>query len=161
MSRIETPTSPSDNLRPATRSKWLHLVGFAALWPVLVTGLAAFQFLNAGRSLEDGRADTLVILALGRLLGACFALAFSALIGLFRPQPSARFAAMFIGLTAGTVGFSAFLHFLDYRSFYAQYHSPTFKYWVGEQIMTGAGSAYIFIVYITPLLLPWGVVLLL
>ena len=86
--------------------------------------------------------------------------AFSALIGLFRPQPSARFAAMFIGLTAGTVGFSAFLHFLDYRSFYAQYHSPTFKYWVGEQIMTGAGSVYIFMVQITPLLLPWGVVLL-
>jgi len=32
---------------------------------------------------------------------------------------------------------------------------------VGEQIVTGAGSLYIFLVRVTPLLMPWGVVLVL
>ncbi|WP_150525902.1 hypothetical protein [Roseibium sediminis] len=157
---------PTDDCAPARfsslhLSRWGRSAVFALVWSLMITALAAFQLTQAGRSLEDGRLDTLGFLAVGSFLGAIFALVFTVFVRRFRPQTSARFAAMFIGLTMGTVGFSAFLHFLDYRSYYASWHSSTFKYWVGEQIMTGAGSLYIFLVHVTPLLMPWGVVLLL
>ncbi|EFO30672.1 conserved hypothetical protein [Roseibium sp. TrichSKD4] len=101
---------------------------FALVWSLMITALAAFQLTQASRSLEDGRLDTLGFLAVGSFVGAIFALVFDALVRHFRPQPSARFAALFVGLTTGTVGFSAFLHFLDCRSYYASWHSSTFKY---------------------------------
>ena len=153
------PTTQSRKTRP------VHPVAplvFAIVWCLLITLLTGFQLWWSGDALSERSLAVVLIFAAGSFSGALFARAFSALCGLFRPQPSARFAAMLIGLSTGTVGLSALLHYLQFQSYYSQWHSSPFsRDGLNEIIMTGASSGYIFLVEATPLLLPWGLILLL
>ncbi|MBD8890338.1 hypothetical protein [Roseibium litorale] len=150
---------------PARKARPVHPMSpllFAVLWCILITGLAGFQLWRSGDALSERSLAVILIFAAGSFAGALFARAFCALCGLFRTQPSARFAAMLIGLSTGTVGLSALLHYLQYQSYYSQWHSSPFsRDGLSEIIMTGASSGYIFLVEATPLLLPWGLILLL
>lgn len=135
---------------------------FAVIWCALITSLAGFQMWRSGDALTERSLAVLLIFCAGSFAGALFARAFCAVCGLFRRQPSARFAAMLIGLSVGTVGLSAFLHYLQFQSYYMRWHSSPFsREGLSEIIMTGASSGYIFLVEATPLLLPWGLILLL
>lgn len=155
------PARP-DRRSNARRSRtWRGVIGFAVIWSVLITGLVALQLGFAGLALSGRLVWTLALFAAGSFFGGLFAHGFSAVVVKLKNEPTARFAAFFIGLSCGTVGLTAFLHFLDYRAYYAAWHSPALSmYWIHEQLMTGAGSAYIFVVNAMPLLLPWGLPLL-
>lgn len=137
------------------------LLGFAALWSALITGLVILQLFVQSQALSARTMAVTAIFLAGSFLGAMFARGFAALTTGAKSRPSARFAAMFIGLAAGTAGMSALIHFLHYRSYYAEWHSDFGTiYWVFETLMTGLSAAYIFVVQTSLLLLPWVLVLL-
>ncbi|SHM12730.1 hypothetical protein [Roseibium suaedae] len=160
-----TDAARTRQTRPSRKTRPVHPISpllFAVLWCILITSLAAFQLWRSGIAISERSLAVVLIFAAGSFSGALFARAFCAICGFFRPQPSARFAAMLIGLSAGTVGLSALLHYLQFQSYYAQWHnSPFSRAGLDEIIMTGASSGYIFLVEATPLLLPWGLILLL
>lgn len=136
--------------------------GFATLWAVLISALVAIELTLADEGVTARTLAIVLMFTLGAFAGALFARIFAGFTSRFRPQPSARFASMLFGLITGTVGMTALLHFLDFRAFYAQWHSDAFTpHWLIELVMTSASSAYIFTVESTPLLLPWGLPLLL
>lgn len=148
---------PSTGLSPAARA-----LGFALSWAILMAGLVATQLLIANQGMNERTVSVVVLFFAGGFCGALFARLFAALITRFRPVPSARFAAMLLGLSCGTAGMTAFLHFLHFRAFYTEWHSEIWSvHWAVEQIMTGVNSTYIFVVEGMMLLLPWGLALLL
>ncbi|MEJ8475488.1 hypothetical protein [Roseibium algae] len=137
------------------------VLGFALTWCVLITGLVSLQLYLIGQAFSERTLAVVFMFVAGSFLGGLFACAFAWLITRWHNQPSARFAAMFIGLSCGTVGMTALIHYLHFRSYFADEHSPVFTiYWVFETLMTGASSAYIFTVEGMQLLLPWGLPLL-
>ncbi len=68
-----------------------------------------------------------------------------------------RFAAMTFALTLATAGFTAFLFFLQFQVYYAQWHDEAFsRMWVWQVLFTGASAVYIFISSGLRMLLPFG-----
>ncbi|WP_417680500.1 hypothetical protein [Roseibium sp.] len=140
-------------------NQWLPIraFGFSLIWSLLITGLVTIQLALSYQGVTSRTIDVVFLFALGSFAGALFARALAAFAGRFRPQPSARFAAMFLGLITGTVGMAALFHFLQFRTYYAASHGDILAiHGVVEMLMTGAGSAYIFMVESAMLLLPWG-----
>ncbi len=134
---------------------------FAAQWTVFVAGLVSLQLFLTDQGLTARTAAVLAIFAGGAFSGALLARGFASLASRFRPQATARFAAMFIGLSAGTLGMTALIHFLQFRSYFASGHSDAFTFhWMIEMIFTSAHATYILTVEAAQLLLPWGLVLL-
>jgi hypothetical protein len=69
---------------------------------------------------------------------------------------------MFLGLSVGTLGMTALIHFLHFRSYYASEHSDALTlHWFVEMTFTGANATYIFLIDAAQTLLPWGLALLL
>lgn len=135
---------------------------FATLWALLVTALAGAHILLSGQGLTARTAAVVLLYLVGSFAGAAFARAFSDIVSRFRSQPSARFAAMFLGLSVGTLGMTALIHFLHFRSYYAGGHSDALTlHWFVEMIFTGAQATYIFVINAAQTLLPWGLALLL
>ena len=127
------------------------------IWSLLITGLVTIQLALSYQGVTSRTIDVVVLFALGSFAGALFARTLASVAGRFRPQPSARFAAMFLGLITGTVGMTALFHFLQFRSYYAASHDNILSiHGVVEMLMTGASSGYIFMVESAMLLLPWG-----
>ncbi|ABR60336.1 hypothetical protein GOC91_24680 [Sinorhizobium medicae] len=72
-----------------------------------------------------------------------------------------RFAAFFLCLAAATIGTTAFLFALDYRSFYAQWHAMTgTRTWLFQFAFTSLAAFYQFLVLGVRLYLPLGAVAL-
>lgn len=137
-------------------------LAFSMLWGSLMAGLVAIEIGTSAQGFHARTLALILLFGLGGLSGALFARLFAGLISQWHPQPSARFSAMLIGLSCGTAGMTTLFHFLHFRIYYAQWHdTPLSPHWFFEQIMTGIGSAYIFVVEGMPLLLPWGLPLLL
>ncbi len=137
------------------------VLGFALIWSLLIGGLTSLELFLREQPLSERTLAVVLIFFAGSLTGAIFARGFAGLATRWHQQLSARFAAMFIGLSCGTVGMTALIHFFHFRSYYAQWHSPPLtKYWFFETLMTGASAAYIFTVEGMQLLLPWGLPLL-
>ena len=144
-------------IRPNDQRFPIRALGFSLIWALLITGLVTIQLALSYQGVTTRTVAVVILFALGSFAGAMFARALAAFVGRFRPQKSARFAAMFLGLITGTVGMTALFHFLQFRSYYAATHSDVLTlHWAIEIIMTGAGAAYIFMVESAILLLPWG-----
>lgn len=167
-----TPAVPEDDSQtprmaakrmPSTRLPQVaRALGFALSWAFLMAGLVATQLLIGNQGVNERTVSVVILFFSGGFCGAVFARLFAALITRFRSTPSVRFAAMLLGLSSGTAGMTAFLHFLHFRAFYTEWHSEIWTvHWVVEQIMTGVNSTYIFVVEGMMLLLPWGLILLL
>ncbi|WP_417671745.1 hypothetical protein [Roseibium sp.] len=137
------------------------VLGFAVTWSLLITGLVALELFLSEQAISGRTLAVTAIFFSGSFSGALFARTFAGLFSIWRNAPSARFAAMFIGLACGTVGLTALIHFLHFSTYYAQWHSEFGSiYWVFETLMTGASAAYIFTVAGMKFLLPWGLPLL-
>ncbi|WP_153768489.1 hypothetical protein [Labrenzia sp. CE80] len=137
------------------------VLGFALTWSLMITGLAGLQLFLKGEALSGRTLAVALMFLAGSFLGAIFARCFAGLICRWRKTPSARFASLFIGLSVGTAGLTAFIHYLHFSAYYAQWHGEFGSlHRLVEIIMTGASSAYIFTVQGMQLLLPWGLTLL-
>jgi len=159
---IPRPRAAAVRARSNRMSPAGNALGFALVWALLMAGLVATQLLVAHQGMNERTISVVALFFSGSFFGAVFARAFAALISRFRSVPSARFAAMLLGLSIGTAGMTAFLHFLHFRAFYTEWHSEIWSiHWAVEQVMTGVNSAYIFVVEGMMLLLPWGLALLL
>ena len=78
-----------------------------------------------------------------------------------RTSASGRFAAAFVALTVATIGATAFVFYLQFRVYYAQWHEETFSYvWFVQTFVTGAAAAYQFAVLGTRFFFPLGIVFL-
>jgi len=156
---VVSATSSKTGFRIRADERWLPVraLGFSLVWALLITGLVTIQLALSWQGVTARTAEVVILFALGSFAGALFARALAAFVGRFRPQQSARFAAMFFGLITGTAGMTAFFHFLEFRSYYAMGHSDVLTlHWGVEMIMTGANAVYIFLIEGAMLLLPWG-----
>jgi hypothetical protein len=76
-------------------------------------------------------------------------------------RPRHGFSAFFLCLAAGTIGTTAFLFALDYRTFYAQWHAMTgTRTWLFQFAFTSLAAFYQFLVLGVRLYLPLGAVAL-
>ncbi|WP_417689900.1 hypothetical protein [Roseibium sp.] len=130
-------------------------------WAILIGGLVALKLLIGEQSLSLRSIAVVLVFLAGSFLGALLARMFTGLVCTATSTPSARFSAMFIGLSCGTVGMTALLHFLHFGLYYLPTHvdAPVI-YLLIDVLMTGASAAYIFVVSGMQLLLPWGLPLL-
>jgi len=151
----------SKTIRSARTAPAGSVLGFALTWSLMITGLAGLQLFLKGEALSGRTLAVALMFLAGSFLGAIFARCFVGLISRWRKTPSARFASLFIGLAVGTAGLTAFIHYLHFSAYYAQWHGEFGSlHRLVEIIMTGASSAYIFTVQGMQLLLPWGLALL-
>ncbi|MBD1548008.1 hypothetical protein [Roseibium aggregatum] len=156
---VVSPASLKSGIRTLPENRWLPVraLGFSLVWALLITGLVTIELALANQGMTARTTAVVILFALGSFAGALFARALAAFLSRFRPQQSARFAAMFFGLITGTVGMTAFFHFLQFRSYYSMTHSDILTvHWAIEMIMTGANAVYIFMIESAMLLLPWG-----
>lgn len=97
----------------------------------------------------------------GGFLGWTVSLPIARWIGRRRSRET-RLAACMLGLTLGTLGFTALVFAIEYRSFYARWHDPVFTVtWGIQLIATTLGACYQFLVLGLPQYLPIAFPLLL
>ncbi|MEI2387149.1 hypothetical protein [Breoghania sp. JC706] len=140
----------------------LARLGMMALgWGAAVTLIAFSRLVGDDRPLDGRMATILAIFFAGGVIGAVTAFPTAVMLVLRRPQKTARFAAMVVSLTLGTVGFTGFLFYLHFNRYYATWHADPFtRDWVWQTLFTGAQAVYIFAVTGLPLLFPAGIPLL-
>ncbi len=142
-------------------SPTLFIFGFSMCWAVAVTALIYIQTIGLRDALTARALSVIVITFAGSFIASLLSFAAAKLLTLRRPQKSARFAAMFICLAVGTCGVTALLFLLQFRLYYAQWHSDQLSsHMLREILFTAASSTYIYAVLITRQLLPWGLPLL-
>ncbi|WP_370868971.1 hypothetical protein [Ectorhizobium quercum] len=138
-----------------------ELLAGAPVWGMLMA-LSAAASLHLGKRL-DFPTDT-VLLALyfaGGALGWSAALPLARFCAAGR-RPDTRLASCLFWLSVATVGITALLFALQYRSFYAQWHAPFMtRIWLNQFVFTSASAVYQFAVMGLRLYLPLGFVFLL
>lgn len=76
-------------------------------------------------------------------------------------RPETAFAAAFVSLGVATIGLTALLYALEYRSYYAEWHAAPFTItWAFQFVFTGLVAAYQFAVLGLRLYFPVGFVAL-
>lgn len=149
MARAETVSAG----RPAARVA----IG-ACLWAAAMAASAAASLTWQRDWALDGQARLLIgFFAGGGLLAYPTALM---LLNRFLPhswQPTRRFAAAFILLGAATVGLTALLFALQFRTYYAQWHDePGTKRFLFETVFTILSACYQFLVLGLRIYIPFG-----
>ncbi|MCG7505267.1 hypothetical protein L4923_09565 [Mesorhizobium sp. IRAMC:0171] len=118
---------------------------FGALTWAFLMGTSAFAKLWMAEWQTPGGIVTVVLLfAAGAALAFPLGLYTARLISLGRSGEVA-FAALFACLLAATLGFTAGLYVLQYRSYYAEWHGTPFSVrWFLQFAFTSAGALYQF-----------------
>ncbi|NRG18073.1 hypothetical protein HPQ64_10265 [Rhizobiales bacterium] len=137
----------------------VQAIGFAIFWALAIGGAFFALTIGRGHAVSERSLAAVALFSAGGFLAALMALGIAGLIAKYRPQPSARFAAMFIALTLATAGITALLFYLQFRIYYSQWHEPHIsRGLLTEIIFTLASSGYIFGVkgvrLLTPVALP-------
>jgi hypothetical protein len=143
-----TLPEPSLGLTPAV------IYGGAALWSLaMVSSLLVYEWrLNRFNSFHLPLLT--VIFASGGATGWLTAVPIARWLTLGRGRET-RLAAYILGLTLGTIGFTAFLFAIHYRIFYSRWHDPMGSIgWTFEFAETGIVSVYQFLVLGLPHFLP-------
>ncbi|WP_181175652.1 hypothetical protein [Mesorhizobium sp. B2-3-4] len=135
------------------------LVG-ALLWAAAM-GASALVNLLLDNWVTPGKISTVSLLfAGGGALAFPVGLFAARLVSLAR-GPEVAFAAAFVGLAAATIGVTAGLYALQYRSYYAEWHAPVFTLtWGFQLVFTMAVASYQFVVLGIRLYFPLGFVAL-
>lgn len=132
-------------------------VGLAGsvLWAAFAGGSA---FLNIQHWETAGhQAGVTALFAVGGLLAFAPALFVARIVSGRRTDAAGRFAAMFLSLALATIGITALLFGLEYRTYYAEWHAETFSYVWGLQLFfTMANALYQFAVIGMRLYVPIG-----
>jgi len=122
------------------------VIGFC-IWATLM-----LREQNAGARLIA----VVMMFSAGAMLGAWFALVATWIVarGWFA---NLRPLIMVLALTGGTVGLTAFLHFLQFRLYFAEWHEPSLtKIWLYQMAFTGFGAVGVFIMVGLRLYLPFA-----
>ncbi|TPM02047.1 hypothetical protein [Mesorhizobium sp. B2-3-10] len=132
----------------------------ALLWAAAM-GASALVNLLLDNWVTPGKIRTVSLLfAVGGALAFPVGLFAARLVSLGRGREVA-FAAIFVGLAAATIGLTALLYALQYRSYYAEWHAPVFTFTWGFQLaFTMAVASYQFVVLGIRLYFPLGFVAL-
>lgn len=102
----------------------------------------------------------ILIYFLGGAIAWPFAL-YAMRVAAIRRRAEVRFAAAFLALSVGTIGFTAVIFAFVYRNFYAQWHGEFFStLWFIQLAFTSATAIYQFAVIGLRLYLPLGLVML-
>lgn len=154
---------------------WLAAIGrhlLHALPSPLPTALGSFGWgaamaLSAAFALEwriGSQTSHWSMLILVYFLGGAIAWPFALYamrVAAIRRRAEVRFAAAFLALTLGTIGFTAVIFAIIYRNFYAEWHGEFFsRLWFVQLAFTSATAIYQFAVIGLRLYLPLGLVML-
>ncbi|WP_321341610.1 hypothetical protein [Breoghania sp.] len=138
-----------------------RLMAIAGGWGIAMAAIAFTRLYGDAQAVDGRMAVILTIFFAGGVIGALTGFPTAVILVMRRPQKSARFAAMVVSLTLGTVGFTGFLFYLHFNRYYAAWHADPFTTeWFWQTIFTGAQAVYIFAVNGLPLLFPAGIPLL-
>lgn len=130
------------------------------LWGILMALSAATSLYAQDRLWLSADLDILGLYFVGGLIGWVLALPFARFCAAGR-RPETRFAAWLLWLAIGTIGVTAGLFALQYRSFYSQWHAPFLsRIWVYQLVFTSASAVYQFAVIGLRLFMPLGFMLL-
>ncbi len=140
---------------------WRIALGGASGWALLMAASAALNLRLAGWESRSATATIVALFALGGALAFPLGLTGARLLSLGRPvQPA--FAAAFVSFTIATLGVTAGLYALQYRSYYAQWHAPAFSVtWCLQLVFTTLAALYQFAVLGLRLYFPVGFLALL
>ncbi|WP_146610135.1 hypothetical protein [Rhodobium orientis] len=151
--------APAGLLRAAltrARTALLPALAFAPAYAGGVVVAVALHLYWRETAFNTRTGAILILFALGALLGGFLAYVLAATVAGARPF-SARLAAIAVALMAITAGVTAFLFFLQFRVYYAQWHSDHFgRLWLMQMAYTGATAVYIFMSSGLKLILPFG-----
>lgn len=148
----------TDKLKP-TRSA--TIIGAALLWAIAMTVSAALNLFLLERAV-DVKSQLLVLFF---ACGAFIAYPCAIFILTWVPkhwQNGQRFAISFIIFSLFTIGFTALIFALHFRTYFAQWHDDTFSTrLVFETVFTILSAVYQFFVLALRLYLPFGLIVLL
>ncbi|MXN63779.1 hypothetical protein GR183_02580 [Stappia sp. GBMRC 2046] len=137
-------------LRPsltANMGDGVRAIGFAFVWAFLIASAYFALTIGRGYAVSERSLVAVALFAAGSFLAAPIALGLAGIVAKYRPQPSARFAAMFVALTLTSAGITALLFYLQFRIYYSQWHETHLSRGLLMEILfTGASSGYIFVV---------------
>lgn len=146
-------------LRDAAPSWRLAAVG-AAIWGLAMGASAVAALLFDQWETTERIRTVAVLFAMGGALAFPVAWTLATLLTRGRRQETA-FAASFVSLAAATIGLTALLYALQYRSYYAEWHAPAFTVtWAFQFVFTGLVAAYQFAVLGVRMYFPLGFVAL-
>ncbi len=129
---------------------------FAPCYAAAVAGAVALHLVWREQAVNTRVTAVLILFALGALIAGFLSWLMAAMVAGNRPV-SARFAAMMVLLAVSTAGLTAFLFFLQFRVYYAQWHASELTLlWLYQLAFTGASAVYIFMSSGLRMLLPFG-----
>lgn len=123
----------------------LHLVFFGAFaWAILMGASAYFRLWTSAWQMPGGIVAVVLLFAAGGALAFPFGLYAARLIAMGRSDEVAL-AAFFVSLLVATLGVTAGVYALQYRSYYAEWHGTPFSVrWFFQFAFTSAGALYQF-----------------
>jgi hypothetical protein len=138
----------------------MAIIAQSILWGLAMT-LSALTSLWFSTGWQTSHLSQIIVLVLFSSIAA-YPLARFALYILDRKKRfETQFAGSFFCLTIATIGLTAAAYSLNYWSFYAQWHGPTFsRIWVWQFFFTNLGALYQFAVMGLKFYLPVGIVFL-
>jgi hypothetical protein len=155
---VEAAAERTATARP--RSSLRAVLGFSLLYAIGAVVSVAIGCLAAGWQADGRLWSFLGIVAAGSFLAAGISWPSAALVSRRRP-PTARFAAMLIGLTLSTALITAFLFFLQHFFAPGMEHAPVFTRWfLVELFYSGLSTTYLFAVTGLRLFFPVGLLVM-
>lgn len=132
-------TGPAARLRAALPGPTVAIGGSLA-WAVLMGTSAALGLWLRAWETQDRIVAVVALFAAGGALGFVPGLFLARLVAAGKPR-GAAFAAVFLGLALATIGLTAAIYALVYRSYYAAWHADAFTVtWAFQQVFTTLGA---------------------
>lgn len=134
---------------------------FACWYGPAVGGSVALHLWWMSHGLGAKAIKVLLIFTSGAAIGGFLAWLLAAMLVGASLSFGRRAAVMLILLIIGTAGTTSLIYFVDFRSYFAQFHDSTFsRDWLIEMLFTGAGALYVFASVGLRLMLPVGLAVL-
>lgn len=135
---------------------WPVSLGGSLAWAALMGASAALGLWLRAWETQDRIVAVVALFAAGGALGFVPGLLLARLVAGHKPR-SAAFAAVFLALSLATIGFTAAIYVLVYRSYYAAWHADALTVtWVFQQVFTTLGALGQFAVLGLRLYFPLG-----
>ncbi len=135
---------------------WPVALGGALAWAVVMGASAALGLWLRAWETQDRIVAVVALFAAGGAIAFVPGLFLARLAAGQKPR-GAAFAAVFLGLSIATIGFTAALYALVYRSYYAAWHADAFTItWAFQQVFTTLGALGQFAVLGLRLYFPLG-----
>lgn len=135
---------------------WRHALAGAVLWAAILGISAALSLVGQGWLDRTSILKVVAIFAAGGLIAFPIGWGAARILSA-RGGADQRFAAAFVCFSIASVGATAGIYALDYRSYYAQWHDHAFSMtWLMQLAFTTVGATLQFAVSGLPLYFPLG-----